>query len=331
MQIDGGLARQQGGTGLGLALVRSMSELHGGSVSVDSEVGQGSRFTITLPWLAPEPIAPHRATPAAFVLPPGTIWPRQALTIEDSPIAAESLTTILNELGIRNAVCLQGGGAVGQAVNLQPEVVLLDLFLPDTPGWQVLTQLKTDERTRHLPVIIISVMDDRARAMQLGADEYLVKPVGRADLSRALDRIRQRLAAPALQSALVVASTSLRLLLAEDNAVNIQVLTDYLEASGYALSVARNGSEAVQLARELRPQLILMDIQMPGMDGLEATRHIRRDPALANVPIIALTALAMPGDRERCLAAGANEYLTKPVNLELLTEKIENLLKKPGR
>ncbi len=198
VQLDSSLSRQQTGTGLGLALVRRMAELHGGGVSVESEVGRGSRFTISLPWL----------------------------TVVASP-----------------------------SINA-------------TPG--------------HPPT-----------------------PAGLAE------------AAPLNRP---------HLLLAEDNAVNIQVLTDYLEASGYALSVARNGYEAVQLARELRPQLILMDIQMPGMDGLEATRHLRRDPALAKVPIIALTALAMPGDRERCLAAGANDYLTKPVNLEQLVDKIRDLL-----
>jgi len=199
-QLDSSLARQYVGTGLGLALVRRMAEMHGGSVNVESALGAGSRFTIVLPW--------------------------------------------------------------------------------DT-----------------------SVLEDRGRAAQAEA--------------------------PNAHPVLVVAPppSCPRLLLAEDNEVNIQVLSDYLEASGYSLLVARNGSEAVQQARDEKPQLILMDIQMPGMDGLEATRRIRQEPTLVNIPIIALTALAMPGDRERCLAAGADDYLTKPVNLELLIQKIREQIK----
>ncbi len=206
VQLDARLSREYSGTGLGLALVRRMTELHGGSVSVVSELGQGSRFTITLP-LAAAVATAFSPTPAAVGLP---------------AIAGEA--------------------------------ALLALGVAPAPA-------------------------------------------------------------------------RLRILLAEDNEVNIQVLTDYLEASGYTLTVARTGSEAVRRAQTEHPQVILMDIQMPGMDGLEATRLIRQDPALARVPILALTALAMPGDRERCLAAGANAYLTKPVNLEHLTELIRVQLK----
>jgi hypothetical protein len=108
--------------------------------------------------------------------------------------------------------------------------------------------------------------------------------------------------------------------------VNILTFTTYLEAKGYRVRLARNGTEALELARMENPQLILMDIQMPGMDGLQAIRRIREDDELKETPIIALTALAMPGDRDRCLAAGANEYLAKPVHLRLLVERVTALL-----
>ena len=117
-------------------------------------------------------------------------------------------------------------------------------------------------------------------------------------------------------------------LLVEDNEANIQTMLAYLEAKGFAVSVARNGAEGLTLARNNRPDLILMDIQMPVLDGIEATRQLRldADPQVANVPIIALTALAMPGDRSRLLSAGANEYLAKPVNLKNLVTLIETTL-----
>jgi CheY-like chemotaxis protein len=116
------------------------------------------------------------------------------------------------------------------------------------------------------------------------------------------------------------------ILLAEDNEANVQTTTAYLTAKGYRLVVAQNGHGAVNLAQTAHPDLILMDIQMPGISGLEAIRQIRQIPALANIPIIALTALAMPKDRERCLAAGANEYISKPIRLKHLDQTIQALL-----
>ena len=113
------------------------------------------------------------------------------------------------------------------------------------------------------------------------------------------------------------------ILLAEDNEDGISTVSDYLLAKGHRVIVARNGEEAIQRVKEEKPDLILMDIQMPGMDGLEATRNIRADSDLMDIPIIALTALAMPGDRERCLEAGANDYISKPVSLRGLVEAIE--------
>jgi len=124
-------------------------------------------------------------------------------------------------------------------------------------------------------------------------------------------------------------SASVAVLLAEDSETNLTAMSDYLSAKGCRVIVARNGSEAIRRAREDRPDVILMDIQMPGMDGLEAIRHIRAepDPRVAQVPIIALTAIAMPGDRQRCMEAGANEYLSKPVSLKELVEVIEAQLR----
>ncbi len=184
---------------LGLALVHRLTELRGGGVSVESEVGKGSRFTVSLPWQGP----------AVSVEPVG----ESELAEAGTPLAVAAI---------------------------------------QTPGAK--------------------------------------RPL---------------------------------ILLAEDNEDSIHTFSDYLLAKGYRVVVARDGAEAIERAREERPDLILMDIQMPVMDGLEATRRIRADADPARVPIIALTALAMPGDRERCLAAGVNEYLSKPVSLKGLVQVIE--------
>jgi CheY-like chemotaxis protein len=349
VQLDSRLSRQYSGTGLGLALVGRMAELHGGSVRVESEVGQGSRFTITLPWAeaaqyrAPAKITPRLAsTPAigeGMSDPPTTPPVQRALTVEDSPIAAEQITTYLNDLGVSNVIHTVGQGVIEKVLQVQPGVILLDLYLPDQSGWDVLQQLKTDPRTRPIPVVIVSVYEDRARATALGAMDYLVKPFARSDLQRVLDRAAAYNTTHVAEPVLVLTPPTNpppappsrpRLLLAEDNETTIEVMVDLLESEGYEMVIAHTGSEAIEQARRLSPALILMDVQMPSMDGLEAMRHIRREPALARTPIIALTALAMPGDRERCLAAGANDYLTKPVNLDRLYTLIKTLLTPQG-
>jgi PAS domain S-box-containing protein len=189
VQLDSRLSRQYEGTGMGLALARQLTELHGGQISVQSEVGKGSRFTASLPW--------------------------QAVEVEQHLVTSEQ---------------------------------------------DVLT---TDHRS------LITV------------------------------------------------------LLAEDNEVNLHTMSEYLETKGYRVVAARDGIEAIERARKERPDVILMDIQMPRMDGLEATQRLRADPKLGDTPIIALTALVMPGDRERCLEAGVNEYLSKPVSFKHLVEVIE--------
>ncbi|NNJ12007.1 PAS domain S-box protein [Chloroflexales bacterium ZM16-3] len=197
-QLDSRLSRQHEGTGLGLVLVRRLVDLHGGSITVESEVGVGSRFMITLP---------HRPWQ---VEPPPAAQPRA----ESADVAAQALPP-----------------------------------------------------------------------------------------------------------------TGARVLLAEDNEINLEAVHDYLSGKGFQVSVARSGREALAQAELTLPDVILMDIQMPEMDGLEAIAHLREKPAWATTPIIALTALAMPGDRERCLAAGADEYLAKPLSLRGLVELIQRLLK----
>jgi len=339
VQLDSSLSRQYTGTGLGLALVRRLTELHGGGVSVESEVGKGSRFTVSLPWRAlaeasrpvDEAVRPtHDGAELAELGTLGVPGIHRALIIEDSPAAAGQLTRYLGKLGVETVIHPRGEGAVDEALKVHPDVIILDILLPDPSGWDVLAQLKAEPRTQDIPVLIVSVVDERSRGLALGAAEYLVKPISRQQLRQALSRILPPGAEEA--TALVVApdqagtpAEQALILLAEDNEESINTIQDYLLAKGYRVVVARDGVEAIERAREERPELIVMDIQMPGMDGLEATRRLRAEAAqsVATVPIIALTALAMPGDRERCLAAGANEYLSKPVSLKGLVQVIE--------
>ncbi|HRQ36732.1 MAG TPA: response regulator [Chloroflexota bacterium] len=333
VQLDSRLAREYGGTGLGLSLVQRMMDLHGGTVAVESEVGKGSRFTISFPWQQGE----HQLLPLqeAQQLEGGLgRFFRLALVVDDSPAALGQLKRYFNELNV-DVVALQAGeGVVEKAVLVRPDVIVLDILLPDISGWEVLSRLKANPQTRRIPVIIASVIDERENALAVGAADCLLKPVTRQQLHRALQRLMIQVSRgktrpfPPLDSvdkpvpsAAPVARP--RILLAEDNAANIHAFSNYLAAKGYDMIVVHNGRDAVDRAKQEKPDIILMDIQMPQMNGLDAIREIRADASLKQVPIIAVTALAMPGDQEKCLAAGANDYLSKPVSLKGLLERIE--------
>jgi PAS domain S-box-containing protein len=332
VQLDSSLTKQHEGTGLGLALVAQLVEMHGGSLSVTSEVGTGSRFTVLLPWhdwYDPEEKNAEMLQTAPSESPVSVFSTLQhVLVIEDSPTAADQLTRYLSELGVRASVIDHGTQAVQKAMALLPDVIILDILLPDMSGWKVLKALRAEPQTRDIPILIISVLDERERDAAAEADAYLVKPISRAQLHGALFSIlprdqRHQAAQTTAKSPGEVYTSMPLVLLVEDNEDNIEMLSQYLRAKHYRCELARNGMDAIKQATMLHPHLILMDIQMPGMDGLEAIRHIRNHPELADVPIIALTALAMPGDRERCLEAGANAYISKPISLKYLLYLVE--------
>jgi CheY-like chemotaxis protein len=206
---------------------------------------------------------------------------------------------------------------------LKPDLIFLDVLLPGVSGWDVLQKMKADPRTGTIPVVIVSVLDERIRGMSLGAIEYLVKPFSPQQVTEVLRKISiGRDKKIATQHRSVMGLKGKLVLMVEDNDLTLNTFMDYLISQGCQVISARNGTEAIELAHECSPDVILMDIQMPGMDGMEAIRRIRANEDNGRVPIIALTALAMVGDRERCIAAGADDYLSKPVSFDQLSMTI---------
>jgi CheY-like chemotaxis protein len=227
------------------------------------------------------------------------------------------------------SICSEAGLVIQKAVEQQPDFILLDMTLSDRSGLDMLRDLKLDEQTKTIPVVIVSVVDEKSKGLSLGAADYLVKPVSLEQVRDSVDRI---FAQTPPQKAMLVQTKPDRpnILLVEDNPINMTTIADFLQVKGFKVYTAVNGIEAVEQAILLKPDLILMDIQMPIMDGLEATRLIRDNTSVQHIPIIALTALAMSGDRERCFEAGVNEYLSKPIRLDQLQHVMRTLLSAPG-
>jgi PAS domain S-box-containing protein len=323
VQLDSSLSRQYSGTGLGLSLVHKMAELHGGSVQVESTPGEGSLFTITLPWSAdatqPVPVSYHVTTPLHL-----------ALLIEDNQLDIERITRYMQNIGISTGVHTLVLGAFEKAVQIRPSVILLDLNLHDRSGLEVLKKLKASDTTRDIPVVIVSVEESRSLATSLGAAGYLVKPFSEAELRAELDRLSIATGEISRVNQTTSPNKGPSLIIIDDNEVILETISDFLDAHKYRVTSAKSGKELLDLGASIHPDLILLDIQMPGMDGLEAIRRIRThtDERLAKTPIIAITALSMPGDRERCLASGADEYLSKPLNLMNLLNVIKELLER---
>ncbi len=330
VQLDSSLSRAYEGTGLGLSLVARLTQLHGGRVKVHSQVGKGSRFTVSLPWAPPAiKVELERSTQLVGATAVARTVVRKVLVVEDSPTATSILTHYLKDLGFTYYTLAQGQNVLRTACAVQPDLIILDILLPDRTGWDILAELQADPLTQAIPVVIVSVMDERVKGLALGARECLVKPVTQDQLAAVLRELAPALddrGEPARPELVTWHPQAPTILLVEDNPANIMMVAEYLEAKGYRIDIARNGEEALVQTRARRPDLILMDIQMPGMDGLTVTQQLRKEVEFAAIPIIAMTALAMPNDRERCFAAGVDAYLSKPIALQTLTATIEHYL-----
>jgi CheY-like chemotaxis protein len=325
VQADGSFTRAYAGTGLGLAISKQLVELMGGTINVESVLGSGSRFVFTVRLQ----VAESPGVPVDYT----SIEGLRVLVVDDNStnrtilkkqMTRWSMITTLAETGLAALAMMRESVRDGVPFDL----VLLDAHMPEMDGFDVAREIRDDPALAGATVMMLSSMDlraDSARCRELGIRRYLVKPVTRHELFRAVAEVCRAADHPLLQSnkprrldsgGTTARSRQLRILLAEDNHVNQIVASRMLEKLGHSVTIAGDGQQVLARAEASEFDVILMDVQMPVMDGLECTRRLRDLACGDNIHIIAMTAHAMVGDRDRCLRAGMNDYLSKPIRQE---------------
>ncbi len=292
-QQGGRSTGQVEGTGLGLTLSKRILEMHGGRIWVESEAGKGSTFGIALP-AGSEALA-VQALPQAGVdsggTPEAAPGPRPTVVVvEDDRRSFDLLRVYLEAAGARVVSAGDGEEGLDTVRRLSPAGVVLDILLPGIDGWDVLAQLKADPGTAAIPVIVVSMLDERGRGFALGATEYLVKPVGKEQLLAALYRAAAMERKGGMHTVVAI----------DDDPLAIELVRASLEPEGWTVLGAATGQEGLELIRERRPSAVLLDLLMPGMDGFEVVEALRADPVTKSVPVVILTSKSMtPQDKER--------------------------------
>ncbi len=314
-QAEASTSRRYGGTGLGLAITKRFAQMMGGDVAVESEPGKGSTFTIHLPAraaapaaasgpsVAPDASAPHRA---------GTI-----LVIDDNAEARDLVRRLLTAEGFGVAEASSGEAGLAMAREVRPDAITLDVLMPGMDGWAVLSALKADPAVAEIPVIMLTILENRNLGLALGASEYMSKPIDRERLRSLLGKYRR--------------DGAREVLLVEDDRDTRELLRRHLESEGWTVEEAENGRAGLEALERRRPALVLLDLMMPVMDGWQFAAELRRHEAWHGIPIVVLTAKDLTAEDRRMLDGDVQALLRKgAVSPDELLREIRHVMGPSG-
>ncbi|MGB9894005.1 MAG: response regulator, partial [Candidatus Saccharicenans sp.] len=337
VQADASFSRKYGGTGLGLAITSQLVNLMGGRIWAESQVGQGSIFHFTI-----KLGLPYQRRPSLLPASLAAVHGLKVLVVDDNPTNRIILKELLQSWRMKPEEAASGQEALqliksSLAKKETYGLFVFDLSMPEMDGFTLIKQVKAIEEVKEIPIIILTSADrvgDFHQAKELGASAYLVKPVRPSDLLDTIMAIKgsavvdRKLEEPITDRSLPEFRRKYHILLAEDNPINQKVAVHLLQKKGHQVTVVETGQQVLEKLGQEIFDLVLMDVQMPVMDGFEATRIIRQQEKSSgdHLPIVAMTAHAMKGDREKCLEAGMDDYVSKPLYPEELYKAIERAI-----